>query len=92
MPTGSCVSGAGTVNLQPVPQAANPPQGGNGGGGFPGYWGGGKNGQFYRTLREARIASRRHRQAKGEGVTTTTTDNKSVATNSNDYSLTWRVG
>lgn len=36
--------------------------------GFPGFWGGGKNGQFYSTLREARMASRKRRQEQGVEV------------------------
>lgn len=57
---------------------------------FPGFWGGGKNGQFYRSLREARIATRRHRQIKAAGDPITPV--APTVTTGQDYSLTWRVG
>ncbi len=44
-------------------QAANPPPPS---GEFPGFWGGGKNGGFYKTLREARMATRRKRTNERE--------------------------
>lgn len=79
---GSFVGGSGQVNTGAVGnnQSQDVPE-------FPGFFGGGKNGQFYATLREARIATRRLNMAKGW-----TPVEKQAVTDMASQALTWRVG
>ena len=57
----------GTMNPTTAGVMFGPPAPPSGGGNtFPGFWGGGKNGKFEKTLREARQATRRHQQEKGD--------------------------
>lgn len=74
-------------------QAANPPPPS---GEFPGFWGGGKNGGFFKTLREARQATRRKRineeeQDRGRPTYSPPVEVKPIL-GERQQTVTWNVG